>query len=121
MNYNDLQELANSKKILMRELAVQMEMTYAGMKTAIENQTLSVKKIILLCEALGITPNQFFGWEDGKCASQVQNGGVGNMQRINYSSAAALQEQLRIKDEQIQNKDAQIAKLLEIVSAKQSK
>ncbi len=95
-------------------------MTYAGMKTAIENQTLPIKKVNLLCKILGITPNRFFGWEDGGCASQVQNGGVGNMQRINYSSAAALQEQLRIKDEQIQNKDAQIAKLLEIVSAKQS-
>lgn len=43
------------------------------------------------------------------------------MQRIDYSSAAALQEQLRIKDEQLATKDEQIAKLLDMITPTSAK
>ncbi len=121
MTYSELQRLANGKNFTLQYVAEHIDMTYRGMKTAIENQTLPIRSVCALCELLGITPNRFFGWEDGGCASQVQNGGIGNMQRIDYSSAAALQEQLRIKDEQLATKDEQIAKLLDMITPTSAK
>ncbi len=117
MTYNDLQNIAFEKKITVQSIASHIGMTYRGMKTSFENQTLPIRSVSALCEYLGITPNRFFNWKEPKTNnihnnnSNIQNGGVGNIQNADATTIAALQDQLRVKDEQI-------AKLLNLLADK---
>lgn len=116
MNYSELQDFADRKKITLQSIAEGIGMSRVGMKTSFENQTLPIKKVKVVCDILGITPNQFFGIEEKMQHKQVQNGGVGNTQNMDVASAAMLQEQLRIKDEQLKAKDEQISKLMDLLA-----
>ena len=77
---------------------------------------LDADKIELLCRVLEITPNRFFGWKETVKKQQIQNGGVGNTQHMDSYAVELLQGQLNIKDEQIKEKDAQIAQLLKLIA-----
>jgi DNA-binding Xre family transcriptional regulator len=117
MTYSELQDVVFEKKITIQEVANHIGMTYNGMKTSFENQTLPIRSVSALCEYLGITPNRFFNWKETKTNdihnnnSNIQNGGVGNIQNADATTIAALQDQLRVKDEQI-------AKLLNLLADK---
>lgn len=60
MNYKELTELCHSKNILIQDLCAYMDMTRPGLTKAMNNETLGVKKLKLLCEYLRISPALFF-------------------------------------------------------------
>lgn len=116
MVYSEIYDLCSDKKISVKELCAQIGMTYQGLKTSLETNKLDADKIELLCRALEITPNKFFGWNESVKKQQIQNGGVGNTQHMDSYTVELLQGQLNIKDEQIKEKDAQIAQLLKLIT-----
>ena len=115
MIYSEVYDLCLTKKIPIKELCVKIGMTYQGFKTSLETNKLDADKIELLCHALEITPNRFFGWKETVKKQQIQNGGIGNTQHMDSCAVELLQSQLKIKDEQIREKDAQIAQLFRLI------
>lgn len=60
MDYNTLKELAETKNILLKTLCEEIGYTRAGLKKAVDNETIELRKLKLLCDILKITPLQFF-------------------------------------------------------------
>lgn len=102
MNYNDLVILAKQKNLSVSEFAKQIGMTRQGLQTATTNKTMAMDKIINLCRILGITPNEFFEWENetGTVGAYAANISSANMQNSN-EAIKALNDQLKEKDRQI--------------------
>ena len=125
MTYSELQNYAERQKLTVQIIADHIGMTRTGMKQSFENQTLPIKKVVELCNFLGISPNVFFGWKEQGVQTQIQHGCIGNIQNMNsYSDSieilrseiAAKNEQIKVKDEQLRSKDEQIARLLDLLN-----
>ncbi|VBB45187.1 hypothetical protein TRIP_D300115 [uncultured Paludibacter sp.] len=63
MNYSQLSELSKTKGVLIKDLCLAVDMTRQGLQFSIDNQTIELRKLKLICEKLRISPAQFF--EDG--------------------------------------------------------
>lgn len=62
MDYNKLKELIKSKKIKIKDFAIDLGYTTTqGFQKAIENKTLTETKILKLCNMFSISPNEWFG------------------------------------------------------------
>lgn len=139
MTYSELSDYCKDNKIELKSLSQSIGITVQGLAKGMKKQSLSMKVVSSLCEKLGITPNQVFGWNeseseqtardaqgmrkgctmvanDNMLHKQVQNGGIGNTQHMDVLSTKVLQEQLRIKDEQLKAKDEQISKLMDLLA-----
>ena len=112
MTYSELKDLAEIKKITMQSLADDVKMTRTGFRTSFENQSLPISKVCLLCEKLGISPNDFFGWKTAGTTQQIQTGCIGNAQYMDTRAVELLQEQLSIKDKQLCEAQEQISRLI---------
>lgn len=112
LTYNELSDICNSKKILIKDLCSALGLTYMGLKSGLERQSLGVKYVFTICEILQITPNQFFRIADHSVSVGTINSqtGVVNVQQM-QSSIDTLSQQLTKKDEQI-------ATLLELLKNK---
>lgn len=108
MNFSELKTRCEHAHVSALKVAEEIGLSYEGLKKGITNGSLAIRFVVPLCKSLGISPNELLGVPDKTGNSQVQNGGVGNVQRMD-AGTAILQEQLRIKDEQIN-------KLLNIMS-----
>ena len=60
MNYNDFTELLKSKNILLKDVLSTIQMSRQGLKFALDNETIELRKLKLLCETVRISPSQFF-------------------------------------------------------------
>ena len=65
MNYNEIKILSERKKFTIKELAESIGMTSTGLKRSIEGETMSIKTLKDLCNALQITIGEFFGETGG--------------------------------------------------------
>ena len=103
MNYNDLRGWCKKHYVNTTTVAGEVGITISGLQYGLNNASLGMRYIPQLCKSLGMSPNEFFGYKEkeGSSYSQVQNGGVGNVQNMESESIAILHEQLRKKDEQI--------------------
>lgn len=102
MNYNEIKFIAESKNMQMMDLDAELKLARNGLKRSFERQTLPMSKVLQLCQILGITPNEFFGWAtptagSGNYASHISGG---NTQNSN-EAIAVLASQLKEKDRQI--------------------
>jgi transcriptional regulator with XRE-family HTH domain len=82
MNYSDLKELAESKNIMLKTICERIGYTRAGLRPAIDNETIELRKLKLLCETLRISPAQFF--DNGTYGVTITTGHVqaGNGNKI---------------------------------------
>lgn len=82
MKYNDLQEILKVKKILVKDLCEAIGYTRRGLQTSIDNETIELRKLKLLCDTLRITPAQFF--DNGAYGVTISTGHVqaGNGNKI---------------------------------------
>lgn len=103
MNYTELQTLCDRKKIQIKDVLSATGMTYVGLKSAMDNESLTYRKVIPLCKCIGIFPNQLFGFsplEPTTFQTIYEQNGVFNSQLF-QSDMETLKEQLAKKDEQI--------------------
>lgn len=61
MNYKDLKNVAEARKIMIKDLAEQIGMTPNGFKVSIETEKFPIGKVRELCDILHITIAEFFG------------------------------------------------------------
>jgi hypothetical protein len=82
MNYSELKELAESKNIMLKTICERIGYTRAGLRPAIDNETIELRKLKLLCETLRISPAQFF--DNGTYGVTITTGHVqaGNGNKI---------------------------------------
>lgn len=104
MIYSDLKSLLTKHKKKVKDAAEIAGYADNSFKVAYEDGTMSFSKVPLLCEFIGISPNEFFGWKEempvhgsGNFASHISGG---NTQNSN-ESIKALNNQLKEKDKQI--------------------
>ncbi len=60
MNYSKIKLYLSQKNMTIKDLATEIDMTEAGFYAMFKNQTLSVKKMEMIAEILGISPCEFF-------------------------------------------------------------
>lgn len=120
LSYNDLTDLCDRKHVTITYVAEFSGMTLSGFRNATRKNALTADKIVLVCKALNITPNDFF------CVQVPASGDTvygdqqkGAKKQIIYKESEELKQtiqmlrdQLKAKDEQIAAKDQQINKLL---------
>jgi len=104
MNYNEIKELASSKRISIKELTERIGYTRQGLQNALDSETIELRKLKLLCEVLRVSPSLFF--DNGTFGVIMTNGGhtqVGNGNKISIESKdreiELLKQRLSDKDE----------------------
>lgn len=117
MIYNELKSLLTKHKKKVKDAAKVAGYAENSFKVAFEDGTLSFSKVPLLCEFIGVSPNEFFGWNDdtsaigsGNFASHISGG---NTQNSN--------ESIKAFNNQLKEKDKQIDRLLKIIEKNQLK
>lgn len=103
MTYSELQDLCHEKRISLTSVAECANMTLRGFRVGMINRTLQIKAIEAVCNRLNITPNQFIGWKEDISTFQTNQLGVVNNQNIGASGIDILQQQLAVKDKQIES------------------
>lgn len=111
MNYTEFSDFCEKQGILVKSVLSSIEMTYSGIKTALDSQSISAKKLIKLCEALKISPNYFFGIPDSTEAGLEHN--------YLKQQIEILNKVIEMYNVQLKKKDEQIETLHEIMKAKQ--
>lgn len=110
MTYSELSDICEQRRILLKNVAENSGLTYDGLRNGMNKQSLGMTKILKICEYVGITPNQFFGYEVSNTINANQYG-ISNSQNIGAIGVEILQQQLATKDEQIN-------KLINLLSGK---
>ena len=103
MNYNELKAIIQKNKKKVKDAAKVAGYAENSWKVAYESGTMSFSKVPLLCEYIGISPNEFFGWEEGRSfgnGNYALHVSGGNTQNSN-EAIKALKDQLKEKDRQI--------------------
>ena len=105
MKYSDVKEVAESKNIQLKFICDKVGYTRAGLKPAIDNETIELRKLKLLCEVLGITIEQFL--IIGSSGININTGHIqaGNGNKMNIEN----------KDKEIYMLREQIADKTEII------
>lgn len=116
MVYNRLKTLLTKNKKKVKDAAKIAGYAENSFKVAVEDGTMSFSKVPILCEFIGITPNEFFGWEStpnggGNYASHISGGNTQNSNEV----IQALMTELKEKTGIIKEKDKQINRLLTII------
>lgn len=112
MTYSELSDICDAKRILLKNVAESSGLTYDGLRNGMIKQSLGMIKVLRICEAVGITPNQFFGWNEEKSTYNTNQVGVVNNQNIGAMGVEILQQQLATKDEQIKQLQQLLNKVL---------
>lgn len=110
MNTNYLKDLLEKNRLSLRKCSDLLEMTAAGLSSAVEKQSLPIKKVLPLCEILDITVNEFFEIENDTKNIGVQNNAKGGNVQNNNSDC---KEAIKILENQLKTKDDQIKMLIE--------
>lgn len=116
MDYNELKSIIQKNKKKVKDAAKIAGYAENSWKVAYEDGTMSFSKVPLLCEFIGISPNEFFGWEStpiggGNYASHISGGNTQNSNEV----IQALMTELKEKGGIIKEKDKQINRLLTII------
>ena len=103
LTYSELQDLCLLKKISIAALTKKIGLTYQGLRSALDRQSLGVKYVAAICNTLQISPNQFFRLPENpiQIGNQVEQNGLVNMQQI-QDGMDILRDQLAVKDRQIE-------------------
>ena len=100
LDYSKIKSIAVTKNVTMLELAQEVGMSENGFNESIKSGNFKAKNVILVCEKLKISPNEFFGFDTNSSVT-INQSGMQNSQTNNLSSISALEKQLEVKDSQI--------------------
>ena len=64
MNYSDLKVLASSKHLMIKDITEMIGFSRQGLQSALDNETIDLRKIKLLCKILDVSPSAFFDSEN---------------------------------------------------------
>ena len=103
MNYSELQDLCYKKRISLTAVAECADMTLRGFRVGMNNRTLQIRVVEAVCKKLDITPNEFFGWDGDSSTYNTSMIGENHHNHIGSAGLDILQQQLDVKDRQIEH------------------
>lgn len=107
LTYNELTDICEQKRITITEVANVSNMTLSGFRKAMRKFSLPADKVILVCDYLQITPNDFFKVKDATgdtgCNKYGQNQTINQIPTELKDTIEILRNQLEEKDNQINN------------------
>lgn len=116
MDYNDLVFLIKKKDRQLEDVCREIGITTNGFRKGIVSGSLALRFIKPACEAIGISPNELFDWEDLNSNSGVYASNISGINTQNSNEAIiALKEELKEQRGIIREKDKQINRLLAII------
>lgn len=102
MKYSKLKSILSERKIVIADFCKQLQITRQGLQKSLDNDQLPYNKILLSCHILGITPDEFFEWENAVGINGVYASNISGINTQNSNEAIqALKDQLKEKDKQI--------------------
>ncbi|MBQ8958095.1 MAG: hypothetical protein IJ057_06290 [Bacteroidales bacterium] len=111
MDYNELKSIIQKNKKKIKDAAKIAGYAENSWKVAYNDGTMSFSKVPLLCEFIGISPNEFYGWEE-----ESQSFGNGNYaSHISGGNTQNSNEAIKALKDQLKEKDKQIDRLLKII------
>lgn len=105
MDYSELKELAESKKIEMQEIASALDYTTNGLRASIKKQTIPLSKLKILCEILRINPMMFFDYTPSTYVSSSEQSQKGSSSQLIENK----DREIELLKQQIQDKNEIIA------------
>lgn len=118
MNYKEIKNVAEARKIMIKDIAEQLGFTPNGFKVSIETEKFPIGKLRDLCEILSITISEFFGEDAAGSPSWMVSEGEGYSQpRQSAGEVSFLRRQIEIKDREIER----LWRMLENEPAKKTK
>ena len=103
MNYSELKDIATSKRIQIKDIASDLDMTPDGFRISIKNETIPLRNLKILCDRLRINPMLFFDIAPGAYINSAGHTQVGNGNKMNIDSKnreiELLKQQLEDKNE----------------------
>lgn len=98
MKYREFVDLLKSKNILLKDVLSYIGMTRPGLSAALDNETIELRRLKLLCEFVRITPAQFF--ESGTFGS-LQHNPISESKKVGEleKEIIYLKQSLKDKDE----------------------
>ena len=120
MNYNDFSELCRAKRILIKDVLPQIGYTRQGLQAALNNETIELRKLKLLCDSVRISPSYFF--EPGTFGTVINAGGhvqSGNNNRMEVESLDRENAMLRQQVEQLRSQLADKEEIIRLMKGKQ--
>lgn len=108
MNYKQLKELCEARKIMIKDLAESLGMTPNGFKVSIETEKFPIGKVKDLCSILELSIAEFFDEptvlnNSGNIINRSTAGGNITAGGNNASEVLFLRQQIKEKDHQIQD------------------
>lgn len=101
MNYKQIKNVAEARKIMIKDIAEELGFTPNGFKVSIETEKFPIGKLRDLCEILSITISEFFGEEEEGSTSWMVSEGEGYSQaRQSPGEVAFLRRQIEVKDKE---------------------
>lgn len=113
MNYYELQDLCEMKHKTVTNVARALGITLEGLKRGLNNESLSFRYVMPICDLLEITPNEFFRVNSNSGDTGCNK--FGQNQTINQVPVE-LNDTLVILRSQLKEKDMQIEKLLNLLN-----
>lgn len=100
MDYNNLKNAIKGSNLTIRECASKVGMSETGFHQSIQRGTMTISVYEKICELLGVSPSSFFDDASSVTVSGNQNqiGGIGNGNRIVFTSPEVKALKQRIKD-----------------------
>lgn len=116
MKYSKLKSILSERKITVAEFSEQLKMTRQGLQKSLDNGLLPYEKVLLSCQILCISPNEFFEWPESGSGSGNYAANISGVNTQNSNEAIqALREESKEKSGIIKEKDKQINRLLTII------
>lgn len=113
MNYNDFSELCRAKRILIKDVLPQIGYTRQGLQAALNNETIELRKLKLLCDSVRISPSHFF--EPGTFGTVVNAGGHVQSGNNNRMEVESRDREIGMLREQVGQLRSQLADKEEII------
>ena len=114
MEYGDFKKVIKSKGLKLSDVAESIGYTYNGLMRGIKDNTLDYDARVKLSELLLIPLSEF---QDDTYTSPIADLPVVNESNVNYNSSVldVYKDQIKVLQEQIIVKDAQIEQLMKII------
>lgn len=111
MNYNELGDIIKLKNLKVKDVCEAIGITRQGLQMAIDNETIELRKLKLLCDQLRISPSMFF--DKGSFGLLINAGG-------NVQSGNGNKMNTDIKDNEIELLKKRINDLEKIINLLES-
>ena len=116
MDYSELLFLIKKKGLILVDVCKEIGITPNGFRKGIESGSLALRYIKPTCEAIGISPNELFNWENVNSITGVYASNISGINNQNSNEAImALKDELKEQRAVIKDKDKQIKKLMSII------